>query len=148
MLSQNWLQKSRRYYYKDLHAEGKTNYKISKENVKEFCNFTANLVKLLWKEERYRSSKKHVAFPWLNLLFMFIFGEAYKHTTLMALQPSTHRHLRWVQWQICWLETSLNFLEIFCTGSYFSKAAQNKGLQWRLANHFDCKTCISRHLHI
>ena len=101
---------------------------------------------------------------------MFIFeevkkknGEAYKHETLTAFQPSIHWHLKRVQWQICWMKTSLNFLdkswnteESSCwsnigrmmSRSYLLRVAQNNGQQGRLTNHSGCKTCISRLLDL
>ena len=72
------------------------------------------MVKLLLKGEWA------IAIPRLNLLLMFIFEEvkkkvveAYKPATLTGFQPSIHRHLKKVQRQICWMKTSLNFIDKF-----------------------------------
>ena len=70
----NWLQKPTIHpEIYDFYDEDKTNYEIDKENMNEFCNFTAdhkpenakqknkmrqNLVKLLWKEECAGRNKK------------------------------------------------------------------------------------------
>ena len=58
---------------------------------------------------------------------MFIFeevkkkdGEMYKPETLKAFQPSIHKHFKTIQRQICWMKTSLNFLDKF---SYTEKSS-------------------------